>query len=223
MLYSYDDTFKIILRIYEYLQLRARIQPRMIKLYSQTHRNSVVSFMEKLPPSAGADFIWEFLLFQFYVYSTQDQELRPLPVWFMGKEAWRRWREYDDGARWHTHQWAAEKHLENPVKSKNYRNVEEDVLRNERLRMSRISGANFCVAKYGETPYNSADEICNTCPFEKGCITLFGDTDQKGKNLFQTLQDIPITPEEQQHMLGKRIKTRSIKPVERYGTTDNEV
>ena len=99
MLYSYDDTLKIILRIYEYLQLRVKAQPRTLKMYSQRHRNSVVAFMEKLPPSAGADFIWEFFVFQFYIYQDQDQILRPMPVWFMGDEAWRRWREYDEGAR----------------------------------------------------------------------------------------------------------------------------
>lgn len=85
-------------------------------------------------------------MFQFYIYQDQDQILRPMPVWFMGDEAWRRWREYDEGARWHAKQWASEKHLENPVKSKSYKSVSEDTLRKERYRMSRISGANYCGA-----------------------------------------------------------------------------
>lgn len=224
MLYSYDDTLKIILRIYEYLQLRVKAQPRTLKMYSQRHRNSVVAFMEKLPPSAGADFIWEFFVFQFYIYQDQDQILRPMPVWFMGDEAWRRWREYDEGARWHAKQWASEKHLENPVKSKSYKSVSEDTLRKERYRMSRISGANYCGAKYGDSPYDSTDVMCTTCPFEKDCIVLYGDKNKDGKNLFQALQDIPVTENDGKHLRGVKVKSRIIVAKERnYGETDNEV
>lgn len=180
--------------------------------------------MEKLPPSAGADFIWEFFVFQFYIYQDQDQILRPMPVWFMGDEAWRRWREYDEGARWHAKQWASEKHLENPVKSKSYKSVSEDTLRKERYRMSRISGANYCGAKYGDSPYDSTDVMCTTCPFEKDCIVLYGDKNKDGKNLFQALQDIPVTENEGKHLRGVKVKSRIIVAKERnYGETDNEV
>ena len=94
MLYSYNETLKIILRIYEYLQMRMKEQPRTLKMNKPLHRSAVVSFMETLPPTAGADFIWNFLLFQFYVFVGQDHERKPMPSWFMGKEAWRRWSEY---------------------------------------------------------------------------------------------------------------------------------
>lgn len=223
MLYSYDDTLKIILRIYEYLQLRQKAQPRTLKMYDKKHRASVVSFMAKLPPSAGADFIWEFLLFQFYTYSRQDQELRPMPNWFMGDEAWRRWREYDEGMKWHAQQWAAEKKLENPVKAKTYKPVSEDTLRKERYRMSRISGPNFCGAKYGDSPYNPKDAMCVTCPFEKDCAVLYGEKDSEGRNLYQTLQDIPVEQEEMDYLLSNRVRTRAtitVKP--KYGNAEDE-
>jgi hypothetical protein len=53
--------------------------------------------------------------------------------------------------------------------------------------MSRISGANYCGAKYGDSPYDSTDVMCTTCPFEKDCIVLYGDKNKDGKNLFQVL------------------------------------
>lgn len=225
MLYDYDDTLKIILRIYEYLQLRVKPQPRTLKMYSQRHRNAVVAFMEKLPPSAGADFIWDFLVFQFYTYQSQDQILKPMPVWFMGDEAWRRWNQYDEGARWHAKQWASEKQLANPVKAKSYKPINEDALRKERYRMSRISGANYCGAKYGDSPYDPEDEICATCPFEKDCWVLYGSTNENGENLFQALQNVPVTDEERKHFKGVKIKNRVIVPKERnYGaTSDNDM
>ena len=121
MLYDYSTSLKIVLRIYEYLQVRAtKIQPRTIKMNKPLHRSTVVSFLGSLPPSAGADFIWDFLLFQFHVYSYQEHELKPMPSWFMGKEAWKRWKEYSEEAKWHAKEWAREKGLKNPVASTNY-------------------------------------------------------------------------------------------------------
>lgn len=208
MLYSYDETFKIILRIYEYLQFRVKPQPKMIKLYLQAHRDALINFMIKLPPSAGADFVWEFMLFQFYIYSSQNQALRPLPVWFMGKAAWERWETYDEGAKWHVQKWAAERHFLNPVKPNKFVNVAEEVLRKERYRMSRISGPNFCGAKYGDEPYDASDVMCLQCPFKKDCELLYTKIEGEEENLFQSLKEIPITKSERVQLLGQQIKIR---------------
>ena len=86
MLYSYNETLKIILRIYEYLQMRMKEQPRTLKMNKPLHRSAVVSFMETLPPTAGADFIWNFLLFQFYVFVGQDHERNRCRVGLWGKK-----------------------------------------------------------------------------------------------------------------------------------------
>lgn len=218
MIYSYDDTLKIFLRIYEYLQVNAtREMPCSVKMDKPKHRAAVVSFLEKLPSSAGVDFIWEFLILQFYTYSTQVHDRRPLPVWFIGVEAWIRWRDYDEGAKWHAHEWAVSRKLENPVKSKTFIPVSEDALRRERLRMSRISGPNFCGMKYGDNPYNSEDIMCIKCPFTKDCEALYGHPDKKGKNLFQQLQSIPRSDEETKQLLGSRVNVLPKTHFENYG------
>lgn len=209
MLYSYDETFKIILRIYEYLQFRVHPQPRIMKMYLPTHREAVINFMINLPPNAGADFIWEFMLFQFYIYANQDQFVRPMPVWFIGKAAWERWENYDEGAKWHVRQWANERRFANPVKTKNFLPLTDEVLRKERYRMSRISGPNFCGAKYGENPYNSEDMMCINCPFKKDCKILYGKCLGEDKNLFQRLQEVKVTEEEKKQLMGQRIKLRA--------------
>lgn len=187
MIYSYDETLKIFLRIYEYLQMKVKDMPCSVKLWKPKHREAVVSFLEKLPPSAGADFIWEFLVFQFYVYSEQKHDRRPLPVWFIGKEAWERWKNYNKGAVYYAREWMAKHKLENPVKQKDFRPLSEEVLRRERYRMSRISGPNFCCEKYGENPYLPEDLMCIKCPFRKDCEALF-TPDNDGKNLFQKIK-----------------------------------
>ena len=56
-------------------------------------------------------------------YVGQDHERKPMPSWFMGKEAWRRWNEYSDEAKWHARDWAREKKLVNPVKTNTYEAV----------------------------------------------------------------------------------------------------
>ena len=88
MIYSFEETLSIFLRIYGYLQINAtKKMPCSVKMEKPRHKTVVFSFIEKLPPDSGVDFIWEFLLFQFYFYSTQVHERRPLPGWFIGKEA----------------------------------------------------------------------------------------------------------------------------------------
>lgn len=222
MLYSYNETLKIILRIYEYLQMRMKEQPRTLKMNKPLHRSAVVSFMETLPPTAGADFIWNFLLFQFYVFVGQDHERKPMPSWFMGKEAWRRWNEYSDEAKWHARDWAREKKLVNPVKTNTYEAVSDDVFRRERLRMSRISGPNFCEAKFGSSPYNHKDEICYTCPFEKDCKMLFGTKDSSGKSLYEQISESAEkkSATETQQLQGSHVTIREVSRMTDYGEDD---
>lgn len=73
MLYSYDDTLKIILRIYEYLQLRVKAQPRTLKMYSQRHRNSVVAFMENYHQAQGLTLYGSSLCFNFIFTKTKTK------------------------------------------------------------------------------------------------------------------------------------------------------
>ena len=210
MIYSYDDTLKIFLRIYEYLSLKVKDMPCSVKLWKPKHREAIVSFLEKLPPSAGVDFIWEFLVFQFYVYSEQKHNRRPLPVWFIGAEAWERWASYNRGANYHAQQWAVQRKLENPVKMKSYTPVREEALRRERYRMSRISGPNFCGAKYGDYPYDEEDLMCIRCPFKKECEVLFLP-DSDGVNLFQKVNCSETVIE-----LPSRVNVRQTKHQENY-------
>lgn len=183
MLYGYDDTQKIVLLIYEYLQSKLKKQPRTIKLFKPAHEKAVKTYINNLPSTAGADFIWEFFLFQFYTFNFQDQSRKPMPSWFMGKESWNRWRGYTKGARYYVHGWARENKLENPAKSRKFKPVSEDVFMRERKRMSRLAGADFCAPKYGDNPYDPTDEMCYTCPFKSSCEVLFGG---EGETVYKT-------------------------------------
>ena len=212
MIYDYETSINIILRIYEYLQIKAtREMPRTIKMDKPRHRDAVISFLQSIPPTGGVDFVWEFLTFQFYVYAHQDHQLRPMPVWFMGKEAWRRWAEYDDGIKFYVHKWVTERSLKNPVKSDTYKPVSAEILRKERDRMSRITGPNFCQAKYGSNPYNPDDVMCNECPFKKDCELLFATRNKLGESLFEEVEKSysPIID----NCVNMRIKTHK----ENYG------
>lgn len=187
MLYDEETTIKIVLRCYEYLQIRMRVQPRSINMKTQQHQKWVKKFIAKLPPSAGADFIWDFLLFQFYMYARQTHKQPPLCSWFLMQEAWRRYEEYEEGAFYYSRLWGSEQKFSCPVKSHTYTPVKQEVLDKERLRMSRISGPNFCVAKYGEKAYVEGSEMCDKCPFEKTCYTLFCNEG----NLYHKLEQLP--------------------------------
>lgn len=218
MIYSYEDTLKIFLKIYEYLQVNAtREMPCSVKMNKPRHRTVVISFLEKLPPSAGADFIWDFLTFQFYIYSQQVHDRRPMPSWFIGKEAWIRWRDYEEGSRWHAREWVSLRKLKNPVKLETFTSVSKKALRDERLRMSRISGPNFCGMKYGENPFDKTDIMCIKCPFYKDCETLFGTPNEDGKNLFQEIQNVAQTLEEKEQLIGHRVNVRQKTHFENYG------
>lgn len=223
MLYDYNTSLKITLRIYEYLQVRAtKVQPRTIKMNKPLHCSMVISFLEMLPPSAGADFIWDFLLFQFNVYASQEHGLKPMPGWFMGKEAWKRWREYSEEAKWHAKEWAREKGLKNPVSRTEYEPVSQEVFRKERLKMSRISGPNFCAAKFGDNPYNEEDDICFTCPFKKDCEMLF-TSDKNGKNLYQKVSEVEMSDEELKQLNGTHVTVRDISRMAEYGEEDGSI
>lgn len=187
MLYKEEECEKIIVRIYEYLQQKVKKQPRTLKMDRPLHRKAVASFIELLPPTAGIEYLWDFFVFQFYVFAFQEQKIKVTPLWFMGKEALRRWEEYDGGARWHAREWAQSLRLENPVKFSRYEALTDDILLKERMRMSRISGPNFCELKYGPACYDPASSVCEGCPFEKDCMVLFGRKDANGENLFQRL------------------------------------
>lgn len=151
--------------------MKMKAQPRIIKMDKPLHRSVVISFMERLPSSAGADFIWDFLVFQFYTYSQQNHDRRPMPSWFLGKEAWNRWLEHSEEAHWHSKQWASERKLVNPVLCKKYKKIEDSVFLKEKLKMSRISGPNYCFMKF-DNPYDPDDDICFSCPFKKDCEVL---------------------------------------------------
>lgn len=187
MLYDSETTTKIVLRCYEYLQIRMRIPPRPINMNTNQHQTWVKRFIEAMPPSAGVDFIWDFLLFQFYTYSYQTHKIEPNPSWFLGKEAWRRYYEYEDGNFYFSRKWGSEHKYTCPVKSQNYTPISKDALEAERLRMSRISGPNYCVAKYGEGAYDEDSEMCVKCPHEKTCYTLF----RNDGALYRKLEELP--------------------------------
>lgn len=173
MLYDVETYQNVVLNIYDYLQRSVKKQPHSIKWEKSSHRKIVDSFIASLPDTAGVQFIWDFLLFQFYVYNFQDQQLRPLPAWFMGKEAWFRWNTYEDGAKYHALEWARLHRIENPLKNKSYQEISSMALNQERVRMSRISGPNYCGLKYDD-PYDSSSKLCMSCPFVMDCDILYG-------------------------------------------------
>ena len=179
------------------------------------HRSTIVSFLSSLPASAGANFIWDFLLFQFYIYSRQEHERKPMPSWFMGKEAWSRWFEYSDEAKWHAKEWAREKNLMNPIISSEYKIVSENSLRKEKLRMSRIAGPNFCIAKFGEEAYNPENDICFSCPFLSECEILFSKN-TSGKSLYQELSSSIRSDAELKQLSGSHVTCREILRMEEY-------
>lgn len=208
MLYENNTMLKIIVRIYEYLQIKAtRVQPRMIKMDKPSHRSSVVSFMTNLPPSAGAQFVWDFLVFQFYIYTQQNHERRPLPTWFIGKESWVRWSETSDEYKWHAKQWAQERGLVNPVINNKYALIPKDVFEKEKLRMSRISGPNFCFAKFGQSAYDEDSDTCFLCPFKKDCEALITKL-LTGETFYESVCDKQITEEESKHLYGRTVIVR---------------
>lgn len=172
MLYSKEDFVKIVFRLYGYLQTTVKNQPRTLKPNNISHEKTLSKFYELLPENAGVDFLWDFLVFQFYVYQGQKHERKPNPNWFMGQEAFRRWYEYEGGARFYAKTWAAEKGLKNPLKKGEYRPVSEDSLKAERRRMSRISGANFCMMKYGNNCCDPESDICFDCPYLDDCLVI---------------------------------------------------
>lgn len=220
MIYNREETFMAVLIMYEYLQIKSKNPPRTIKVSKPIHRKAVEGFIDSLPSNSGVMFIWDFLTFQFYIYSTQNHERRPMPVWFMGKEAWKRWNEYDEGARWHAQEWVRENKLSNPVLENKFKKVPDDVLKKERLRMSRISGPNFCFMKYGEGVFSNKDEICVTCPFFNDCemltkeisgVSVLKEAEESIKNRCE---------EEEKQISGSSVVVRNLSRRIEYGEED---
>ena len=175
MLYDEETLRGAVLRIYEYLsnQFIAEKRPHFYKPDKPVHRKALDGFVKNLPESAGFDFIWKFLSYQFYIYAGQNHERRPLLAWFVGKEALRRWREYDDGMKYHVEQWCVEKGLTNPVVENTYTKLGDDLFDEERMRMSRISGPNYCSLKVDGIPYMPGQGVCLDCPFDELCKELW--------------------------------------------------
>ena len=174
MLYDEETLRGAVLRIYEYLsnQFVAEGRPHQYKPDKPVHRKALNGFVKSLPDSAGFDFIWKFLSYQFYIYSGQKHGRRPLIQWFVGKEAWRRWREYDEGMKYHVEQWCAFNSLTNPVMEQKFTVLGADIHDRERLEMSRISGPNYCRLKVGEDAYTPGQGACLDCPFDELCKEL---------------------------------------------------
>lgn len=174
MLYDEETLRGAVLRIYEYLsnQYIAEKRPHQYKPDKPVHRKALDGFVKSLPDSAGFDFIWRFLTYQFYIYDRQDHERRPLVQWFLGKEAWRRWNEYDEGMKYHVEQWCIEHSLTNPIVGDTYTKLGNSLFEEERLRMSRISGPNYCSLKIGSDFYTPRQGACLDCPFDELCKEL---------------------------------------------------
>ena len=175
MLYDEETLRGAVLRIYEYLsnQYISEKRPHQYKADKPVHRKALDGFVKSLPESAGFDFIWKFLTYQFYIYEGQEHERRPLIQWFLGKEAWRRWYDYDEGMKYHVEQWCVEKSLTNPiVDQRKFIPLSTDTFDRERFTMSRISGPNYCSLKVGKDFYTPGEGVCVDCPFDELCKEL---------------------------------------------------
>ena len=189
MLYKTEDYQEIILRIYEHLSLLVKERPRSIKWDKPSYRQAVASFIERLPDTAGYQFIWDFLVFQFFIYDSQTHNQRPMLMWFIGQEAWNRWQSYKEEAKYLSREWAYFIGAKNPIQDNEFRILGDGIQREERLKYSRISGPNFCEAKYGPNPYTPDDfELCGKCPFCKDCEILF-EEDSDGKTTLQRVEE----------------------------------
>lgn len=169
-MYSKEELYNITVRIYEYLQVRVRKDPHCFK---ESHSKNVERFCNRLPEDAGADFIWNFIVYQFYLYENQNHTVRPTISWFLGKEAFERWRQASEEAKWYAREWCYSLGFRNPVLKMSYTGVTEDEIERERYRMSRISGPNYCGLKFS-SPFTPNQGCCAGCPFATDCNILFG-------------------------------------------------
>lgn len=171
MLYTKEELFNITVRIYEYLQVRVMKDPHCFKY--EKHSGCVERFCALLPADAGADFIYEFAVYQFYMYQTQNHGRRPTVTWFFGREALRRWREASEESKWYAREWGIRLGFENPAIKRTVYHVTDGEIEKERYRMSRISGPNYCCLKFSN-PYTPDEGCCAGCPFTNDCNVLFG-------------------------------------------------
>ena len=174
MLYDRQQSIDYIIRIYAYLSGAVKIRPHSIKPDKELHIKVLDKFLATAPYNAGVDFIWRFLSFQFYVLATQDQKQRQAIGWFLGEKAFERYKaNCNRDFYYYVTEWLKANDLKNPVRMVKYKGVSDAVLLAERYKMSRLSGPNYCRAKYGDSPHDTNSEVCNTCPFEMDCALLF--------------------------------------------------
>lgn len=187
MLYDEEKLFQSIYKIYEYFRVRMKFEPRSLKLHTISHKRVVTRFIQSMPSSAGMDWIYKFLLFQFYVYSSQNQERQPLPVWFLGKAAFDRYNNASDGHLWYSLKWAEDNHFINPIFKHNYMGVSKNDLDEERKRMSLKAGLSYCGVKYKDLPFSFFDDICRKCVSYNDCKILSETVN--GKQLFKEVMN----------------------------------
>lgn len=191
MLYDLEDCNEIVCRIYEYLSRKVSKPPHSIKWGKVRHQQAVQGFVQSFGDTAGVEAIWDFLVFQFYFYDTQTHERPPLPAWFLGVEARRRYEQASEGLKFYAWRWASSKGLCNPCVDLTYKGVKGDVFRAERERLSQVSGPNYCFAKYGENAYNPLDDVCAGCRFESDCKIL-SEKNSVGETVVHRLGERPI-------------------------------
>lgn len=172
MLYTKEKLFDLTVCAYKYLQMRVKKDPHCFK-YEKQYK-CVEKFCDNLPDDAGVDYIWNFMVYQFYLYQTQNHERRPTIQWFLGKEAYNRWNNASEESKWYSSEWAHSLGFKNPLYEIKYISVSEDAFYKERYRMSRISGPNYCAMKFSN-PYTPGEGCCVDCPFLKDCNILFSE------------------------------------------------
>lgn len=175
MLYDEDTIRGAVLKIYEYLSDKAIEPDRCPHIYKPdkpVHRMALDKFVANLPPSAGFDFLWNFLTYQFYLYHRQAHARRPLISWFLGKEAWRRWEDFDEGYGFYVSEWLRSRGLHNPVVDNKFVKINRGFFEKERYEMSRRTGPNYCFMKIGNRAYTPGEGVCIDCPFTEDCSIL---------------------------------------------------
>lgn len=185
MLYEPSTIGWAVVRIYEYLSEHAvepQRCPHSYKPDKPIHRMAVDKFVSNLPISAGFDFLWNYLTFQFYLYSNQVHQRRPLISWFVGKESWRRWKDFENGYSYYVSEWVRSLGLKNPVIEKKFVGLNSEFFDRERLEMSRRSGPNYCFIKVGEDAFTPGQGACIDCPFEEDC-SILADYGKSDRNL----------------------------------------
>lgn len=164
-----------VLEIYRYLSNNfvGDKRPHQYKPDKPTYRKALEEFVDSLPESAGFEFLWDFLSYQFYIFSYENHARRPQMAWFIGKQAWKRWYDYDEGAKYHAKEWCAARGLSNPIIKEVFVPLGKNVFDAERMQMSRRVGPDYCRRKVADNPYTYNSGVCAGCPFDELCHELF--------------------------------------------------